>query len=132
MRVTAGAAASAGTGRLRLRASRTAAGPAGLVRVAGLELEALELLSGRLPESLALFCAAARAPAFSASRARFGSAPWLELRLSAEADWPVPDCWPVAAAGAGWPVADWWAGCWRSEEHTSELQSHSFIPYAVF
>ena len=24
------------------------------------------------------------------------------------------------------------SGLWRSEEHTSELQSHSFISYAVF
>ena len=55
--------------------------------------------------------------------------------------------WPLSTAEAwsGWAVVTseqlaaatiyrWWFlhGIWRSEEHTSELQSHSFISYAVF
>src|SRR3546814_6480915 len=36
----------------------------------------------------------------------------------------------VAAASAGWAGSGW--GFWRSEEHTSELQSLMRISYAVF
>src|ERR1051326_4600602 len=35
-------------------------------------------------------------------------------------------------AGVGMPPMDDFDGRVRSEEHTSELQSHSFISYAVF
>src|ERR1051326_9525633 len=43
---------------------------------------------------------------------------------------PICDCCIIATDDAGWssPVAR----RARSEDHTSELQSHSFISYAVF
>ena len=41
-------------------------------------------------------------------------------------------CWLAGAATAGGSVLEEGEFCWRSEEHTSELQSHSFISYAVF